>query len=228
LAPLPDAGRVLRGAGVPDRAGALRGAAVRRVADGAAGRPTRFAAALDAGVRVALLAVLLAVARCAAPVRPVFAAPFDAAGDAPFDPAPRPAVGPPAVEPLASDPFADDPGDFFGAALPVPRGAPLAPDAPAPDPVREVDDGRAPEARAGPEGRVGRREEGMGRLCRFAGPLYRHYLRRAVCRTCGTQKPAPAPAIRPVTLGGYGPNDWVGAGPAGGQPWKRGNADRPA
>jgi hypothetical protein len=25
----------------------------------------------------------------------------------------------------------------------------------------------------------------MGRLCRFAGPLYRHYLRRAVCRNCG-------------------------------------------
>jgi hypothetical protein len=105
------------------------------------------------------------------------------------------AAAPLAAAPLAAALFvaerlAADPDGFFDSALPfagvVPL-APFAPEEPAPEPARAVDDGRAPESRAEPEGRAGRREEGMGRLCRFAGPLYRHYLRRAVCRNCGTE-----------------------------------------
>ncbi|GAA4686641.1 hypothetical protein APR04_003291 [Promicromonospora umidemergens] len=134
--------------------------------------------------------------------------------------------------PFADVPFVDDLDCFFGAALPLATGAvPLAffaPEALAPDPAPGADDGRAPEPRAEPEGRAGRREEGMGRLCRFAGPLYGHYLRRAVCRNA---KVRPSPAIPPTTVHGYGPNPWVGADlsvRAPNQPWKRGNADRPA
>ncbi|GHH76032.1 hypothetical protein GCM10017772_33460 [Promicromonospora soli] len=118
-------------------------------------------------------------------VAPLAAAPFAAEPLAvPF------AAAPFAPEPFAAEPFAADPDGFFDAALRfdgvVPL-APFAPEEPAPEPARAVDNGRAPEPRAEPEGRAGRREEGMGRLCRFAGPLYRHYLRRAVCRNCGTE-----------------------------------------
>lgn len=188
FAPLPGAGRALRGAAGPLRAGAFRGA-VRRPDDDAAGfRPTRCAAELPG-------AVPPDVARLV--VEPLGAVPF--AGDAfaavprpaapraaPFAAVPCAAVLFAAVLPFAPAPFAVELEGFFGAALPLPVGGVLFA-AEAPEPVRGVD-GRAPEPRAGPEGRVGRREEGMGRLCRFAGPLYRHYLRRAVCRTCGTQE----------------------------------------
>jgi hypothetical protein len=66
---------------------------------------------------------------------------------------------------LAGALFAEEPAGFFGAALPfgvapLPFFAP--PEDPAPEPARGDDDGRAPEPRAEPEGRAGRREEGMG------------------------------------------------------------------
>ncbi len=135
FAPLPDAGRALRGAAAAGRAGALRGAAVRRLADdGAAGfRPAAFVVApfADAPLAAEVLADALLAGAFFAGVL-----------------------------------FADEPAEpdgFFGAALPLPDGVvPFAPVEPAPEPAREVDDGRAPEPRAEPEGRAGRREEGMG------------------------------------------------------------------
>lgn len=81
-------------------------------------------------------------------------------------------AGDEATEPPAEEPFAVEPDCFFlAAALPVGVGAlpvgagfePVAFFAPdAAPPARGVDDGRAPEPRAEPEGRAGRREEGMG------------------------------------------------------------------
>lgn len=66
----------------------------------------------------------------------------------------------PRTAPFAVEPFAVEPDGFFGAALPLPAGVvPFAPAEPAP--ARGVDNGRAPEPRAEPEGRAGRREEGM-------------------------------------------------------------------
>jgi hypothetical protein len=155
----------------------VRGAAVRRLADvdGAAGLRAVGAAVVER-VDVGFAAVRPAVVPA---FRPAAAS---LAGFEPFVPF--------AEEPFASlgaGPFAAGPGAFlaparpFAGVVPLP---PLAPDAP----VRGVDEGRAPEPRAEPEGRAGRREEGMGRLCRFARPLYRHYLRRAVCRSRGARK----------------------------------------
>ncbi|PUB22216.1 hypothetical protein C8K30_11385 [Promicromonospora sp. AC04] len=206
FAPLPDAGRAPRGAAPPERAvgraGALRGAAARRPddADGdagfrAAGAPDDDRTADDfAAGRPDVVPGFLA----AAPGEPFAAEPFPATPLAaePLAAAPFPAA-PLAAEPLAAAPFAVGPDGFFDAALPfagvVPLAplAPFAPEEPAPEPERGVDDGRAPEPRAEPEGRAGRREEGMGRLCRFADPLYRHYPRRAVCRNRGMRKSAP-------------------------------------
>ncbi len=184
FAPPPDVGRAALGAAVPGRAaaraGALRGAAVRRPADDdAAGLRPADAADADRGVAllcdepaaradeppgfraapfavVLLLVVLLPVALL--PVVPLLAV--------------LPAV-PLLAVPRGVAPFAVEPDGFFGAALPVGAGAdPLVFFAPeAPEPARGVDDGRAAEPRAAPEGRAGRREEGMGRLCRFARPL---------------------------------------------------------
>ena len=188
FAPLPDVGRAPRGAAPPERAagraGALRGAAARRPddADGDAGfraadapDDDRTADDFAAGLPDAVPGFL-----AAAPVEPFAVEPFPAT--------------PLAAEPFAAAPFAVGPDGFFGAAFPlagvVPL-APFAPEEPAPEPARGVDDGRAPEPRAEPEGRAGRREEGMGRLCRFADPLYRHYPRRAVCRNRGMRKSAP-------------------------------------
>jgi hypothetical protein len=193
---LPGVGRALRGAAVPgraaalgraaDRAAALRGAAVRRFADGDAGFRAADAAdplcadraddgLADEGFATDLPEV---VPRFAAPVEPLAAELFG-------------------VEPFPAALFRTDPDGLFDAPLPfdgvVPlpfedeppfEAAPFEAEEPAPDPARGVE----PEPRAGPEGRAGRREEGMGRFCRFAGPLYRHYLRRAVCRTCGTRR----------------------------------------
>ncbi len=183
FAPLPDVGRAPRAAAPAGRAagrpGAVRGAGARRPddADGAAGLRAVDVPGIEragAGFAADLAAVVPAV--------PAFLAadPFAVAA---FVPLPE--------EPFAGEPFAPDPACFFAAALPfagVLPVAPFAPEEPVPEPVRGVDDGRAPEPRAEPEGRAGRREEGMGRLCRFAGPLYRHYLRRAVCRSRGTQE----------------------------------------
>ena len=154
FAPLPDVGRAPRGAAPPERAagraGAPRGAAVRRPddADGDAGfrapgtpDDDRTADDFAAGLPDVLPGFL-----AAAPVEPFAAEPFPAA-------------------PLAAEPFAVDPDGFFGAALPLAGVVPLAPFAPedpAPEPARVVDEGRAPEPRAEPEGRAGRREEGMG------------------------------------------------------------------
>jgi hypothetical protein len=190
FAPLPDVGRALRGAAPAERAagraGAFRGVAVRRLADGdaglrAAGVPDedRTADALAVDLPDVVLGFL-----AWAPFAP---APF---AEEPF------AADPLAAGPLVTAPFAAEPDCFFDAALPfdgIDPLAPFVPEEPAPEPLRAADDGRAPEPRAEPEGRAGRREEGMGRLCRFAGPLYRHYLRRAVCRNCGTQESAPGP-----------------------------------
>jgi hypothetical protein len=70
-----------------------------------------------------------------------------------------------AVAPVVAEPFVAVPDGFFGTALLLPGGvvplAPFAPEELAPEPVRGVDDARAPEPRAEPEGRAGRREEGM-------------------------------------------------------------------
>ncbi len=156
FAPLPDVGRAPRGAAPPERAagraGALRGAAVRRPddADGEAGfraadAPDDDRAADDfaAGLPDVVPGFLAA--------EPFVVEPFPAA--------------PLAARPFAAAPFAVDPDGFFDAALPFAGVAPLAPFAPeepAPESARGVDDGRAPEPRAEPEGRAGRREEGMG------------------------------------------------------------------
>ncbi|WP_423463134.1 hypothetical protein ACO229_25235 [Promicromonospora sp. MS192] len=99
----------------------------------------------------------------------VEAALFGAAFD--VDPDPRPAPSRPALVSFAA-----------------PRPARFGSSLPRAEPEAWADDGRASEPRAEPEGRAGRREEAMGRLCRFAGPLYRHYLRRAVCRIRETTK----------------------------------------
>lgn len=220
FAPPPDAGRAARdvaGAGrAVDRVVALRGAAVRRLAeDGAAGLRPADPADED----------LVGVARLAdaAADLPDDALDFRAGG---FLAASRAVVSfdvaPLAAEPLAVEPFAAEPGCFFGATLPVGVGfEPFAFFASAAPAARGVDDGRAP----GPGGRAGRREEGMGRLCRFARPLYRHYLRRAVNTKVRLDQ-----AVRHAFHVKCMPNRLVETDfqdrPA--QPWKRGNADRPA
>jgi hypothetical protein len=166
-----------------DGAEVVRGAAALRLADdGAAGfRPAPFAVVPFAAAPFAVVpfaAVARAAVLCAA---------------APF------AADPLVVELLVVEPLVVEPDGFFGAALPLAPlavgAAPLAFFAPvAPEPARGVDDERAPGSRAEPEGRAGRREEGMGRLCRFAGPLYGHYF-GAPC--VETRKSAPAQRFGP-------------------------------
>lgn len=179
LAPLPDGGRAPLDAPPDERAAAGR-AAVWDLA--AAGRAAGRAVVRDVSV-VRLVPVVRAFAvRAAVAPRPV------EVGAAGLRPAPF-VVGPACffgAALLAGFLLAG----FFGAGLPAGFGVvPFALFEPAP--VRGACGGRAPEPRAEPEGRAGRREEGMRRLCRFAGPLYWHYLRRAACRTCGTWKIRP-------------------------------------
>lgn len=216
------------------RGAPARGAASRPLDDGAAGLrpPDPPANGRAAPAEEPFAAAPFAVEPCAA--APVAAPAFEVPTfDVPAFDRPA-CAGPPAgdfaaaAEPLPAEPFAAEPlgtaaprppdlfepdaspfdpaAPPFGAALP--RAAfPWDDDAPAapwvPDAPRAVD-GRAPEPRAGPEGRAGRREEGMGRLCRFARPLYRHYLRRAVCRIRETTKCASTLRSCPNLIGFLG------------------------
>ncbi|MFI6427504.1 hypothetical protein [Promicromonospora sp. NPDC050880] len=199
-----DAARDDAGPDAVDRAAEERAGPARRAEDGVAGFRAPDVPALPAASDVGV-----------PPDVPRFdAAAFDESFvEAPFVEAPLGAA--PFVEapfgaalfvaaPFGAAPFVE--AALFGAAFdvdPDPRPAPSRPalvpfDAPRParfgsslpraEPEAWADDGRASEPRAEPEGRAGRREEAMGRLCRFAGPLYRHYLRRAVCRIRETTK----------------------------------------